>query len=185
MQSTVAPLNDDFSPDLPTVEELVEFHARTGAVAIAWPHHRAESLNLTIAERKPFAEVTVKVTAGRVRADFQIMSATDFMVSSGAIGATTMLSPLAGVAPKLMRRLYDLCKQDKYFDAHKAQEQVAARVQAVKAPGLRGLKGAVGAMARECGNVRVPNTLLGDAARDTVACALKALPALAGEPRGW
>lgn len=66
MQSTVTPLKADFSPDLETFEKLVEFHVRTGATAIAWPHHKAESLNLTIAERKKFAEVAVKVTAGRV-----------------------------------------------------------------------------------------------------------------------
>ena len=66
MQSTVTPLKDDFSPDLPTFEKLVEFHVRTGATAIAWPLHKAESLNMTIAERKRFAEVAVKVTAGRV-----------------------------------------------------------------------------------------------------------------------
>lgn len=66
MQSTVTPLKEDFSPDLATFEKLVEFHVKTGATAIAWPHHKAESLNLTIQERKKFAEVAVKVTAGRV-----------------------------------------------------------------------------------------------------------------------
>jgi len=66
MQSTVTPLKDDFSPDFGTFEKLVDFHVRTGATAIAWPHHKAESLNLTIAERKQFAEVAVRVTAGRV-----------------------------------------------------------------------------------------------------------------------
>ena len=66
MQSTVTPLKEDFSPDLATFERLVEFHVRTGATAIAWPHHKAESLHLPIAERKLFAEVAVKVTAGRV-----------------------------------------------------------------------------------------------------------------------
>jgi 4-hydroxy-tetrahydrodipicolinate synthase len=66
MQSTVTPLREDFSPDLPMFERLVEFHIRTGATAISWPHHKAESLNLTIAERKLFAEAAVKVTAGRV-----------------------------------------------------------------------------------------------------------------------
>ena len=35
MQSTVTPLKEDFSPDLPTFERLVEFHVRTGATAIA------------------------------------------------------------------------------------------------------------------------------------------------------
>jgi len=66
MQSTVTPLKADFSPDLPTFERLLDFHVRTGATAISWPHHKGESLNLTIAERKAFSEVAVKVVAGRV-----------------------------------------------------------------------------------------------------------------------
>jgi 4-hydroxy-tetrahydrodipicolinate synthase len=39
---------------------------RSGSPAISWPHHKGESLNLTIAERKRFAEAAVKVVAGRV-----------------------------------------------------------------------------------------------------------------------
>lgn len=66
MQSTVTPLKADFSPDLPTFERLLDFHVRTGATAISWPHHKGESLNLTIAERKAFAEVAVRIVAGRI-----------------------------------------------------------------------------------------------------------------------
>jgi 4-hydroxy-tetrahydrodipicolinate synthase len=66
MQSPVTPLQDDFSPDLPTFERLLDFHVRSGSPAISWPHHKGESLNLTIAERKRFAEAAVKVVAGRV-----------------------------------------------------------------------------------------------------------------------
>jgi 4-hydroxy-tetrahydrodipicolinate synthase len=66
MQSPVTPLKQDFSPDLATFEKLLDFHVRTGATAISWPHHKGESLNLTIAERKAFAEVAVKVVAGRI-----------------------------------------------------------------------------------------------------------------------
>lgn len=129
--------------------------------------------------------INIITAASRVRKDFQIMSATDFMVSSGAIGAKTMFSPLAGVAPKLIRQLYDLCKQDKYFEARALQEQVAALIQVAKAPGLCGLKGAVAAMGRDCGTVRSPNTLLGTGERQTLVSALSALPAMASEPRGW
>jgi 4-hydroxy-tetrahydrodipicolinate synthase len=39
---------------------------RSGSPAISWPHHKGESLNLTIAERKRCAEAAVKVVAGRV-----------------------------------------------------------------------------------------------------------------------
>lgn len=66
MQSTVTPLKEDFTLDTPTFERLLDFHVRTGATAISWPHHKGESLNLTMAERKHFAEVAVKVVAGRV-----------------------------------------------------------------------------------------------------------------------
>jgi 4-hydroxy-tetrahydrodipicolinate synthase len=66
MQSPVTPLKADFSPDLPTFERLLDFHVRSGSPAISWPHHKGESLNLTIAERKRFAEAAVKVVAGRV-----------------------------------------------------------------------------------------------------------------------
>ena len=66
MQSPVTPLKDDFSLDLATFERVLDFHVRTGATAISWPHHKGESLNLTIAERKLFAEAAVKVVAGRI-----------------------------------------------------------------------------------------------------------------------
>jgi 4-hydroxy-tetrahydrodipicolinate synthase len=66
MQSPVTPLKDDFSPDVPTFERLVDFHVRTGATAISWPHHKAESLNLTIPERKVLAEAAINAVAKRV-----------------------------------------------------------------------------------------------------------------------
>jgi 4-hydroxy-tetrahydrodipicolinate synthase len=66
MQSPVTPLKEDFSPDYETFERLVDFHVRTGATAISWPHHKAESHNLTIAERKALAEVAIRTVAKRV-----------------------------------------------------------------------------------------------------------------------
>ncbi len=66
MQSPVTPLKDDFSLDLATFEKVLDFHVRTGATAISWPHHKGESLNLTIAERQHFAEAAVKTVAGRI-----------------------------------------------------------------------------------------------------------------------
>lgn len=66
MQAPVTPLKDDFSFDAEGFGKMVDFHVRHGAPAIAWPHHKAESLNLTIAERKLGAEIAVKTTAKRV-----------------------------------------------------------------------------------------------------------------------
>ena len=66
MQAPVTPYKDDFSLDLRTLEKAADFHVRTGATAIAWPYHKSESLNMTIAERKAGAEAVIKVVAGRV-----------------------------------------------------------------------------------------------------------------------
>jgi len=66
MQAPVTPLHEDFSVDYEGLAKMVEFHVRNGAPAIAWPHHKAESPNLTIAERKRGAEVIVKTVAKRV-----------------------------------------------------------------------------------------------------------------------
>jgi dihydrodipicolinate synthase/N-acetylneuraminate lyase len=66
MQAPVTPLKDDFSFDGEGFEKMVDFHVRHGAPAIAWPHHKAESLNLTIAERKLGAEIAIKTVAKRV-----------------------------------------------------------------------------------------------------------------------
>jgi 4-hydroxy-tetrahydrodipicolinate synthase len=66
MQAPVTPLHDDFSVDYDGFAKMVEFHVHNGAPAIAWPHHKAESPNLTMEERKRGAEVAVKTVAGRV-----------------------------------------------------------------------------------------------------------------------
>jgi 4-hydroxy-tetrahydrodipicolinate synthase len=66
MQSTVTPLKDDFTPDVEKFEKLLDFHVRTGATAISWPHHKGESLNLTLKQRKELAEVAVKALNRRI-----------------------------------------------------------------------------------------------------------------------
>ena len=66
MQAPVTPLHDDFSVDYDGLAKMVDFHVRNGAPAIAWPHHKAESPNLTIEERKKGAEVLIKTVNKRV-----------------------------------------------------------------------------------------------------------------------
>lgn len=66
MQAPVTPLKDDFSFDPDGFAKMVEFHVRNKAPAIAWPHHKAESLNLSIAERKLGAEIAVRTVNRRV-----------------------------------------------------------------------------------------------------------------------
>ena len=129
--------------------------------------------------------INIVSNAWRVRPDFQLVSGTEYMVSAGAVGATSMFSSLSGVAPTLVRRLYDICRTEKYFDARPAQEDVAALRQIVKRAGAGGLKGALRAMGRECGQPRPPLDALSAGGYDKLAAEIGALAILRAEPRGW
>jgi 4-hydroxy-tetrahydrodipicolinate synthase len=124
--------------------------------------------------------------AWRLRPDFQLISGDEYMVSAGTIGATGMLSGLAGVAPKLVRRLYDVCRTEKYFDARKDQEDAGALYQAVKRAGRQeALKGAMRYMGREVGTTRPPLDALKPERYEQLAIDLGRLAFLKDEPRGW
>ena len=129
--------------------------------------------------------IEVVSEARKVRPDFQLLSGTEYLVSARAIGAKGLFSPLAGVAPLLMRGLYDQCLKEQYRDARKAQEAIAAVRRALKADGIAGLKAALAAMGRDCGAPRYPLLPLGEAERGRVADQLSAMAALRAEPKGW
>ena len=129
--------------------------------------------------------INIVSNAWRVCPDFQLVSGTEYMVSAGAVGATSMFSSLSGVAPMLVRRLYDICRTEKYFDARQAQEDLAALRQIVKRAGAGGLKGAMRAMGRECGQPRPPLDALSAGGYGKLAAELGALAVLRVEPRGW
>jgi 4-hydroxy-tetrahydrodipicolinate synthase len=123
--------------------------------------------------------------ARRPRPDFQLLAGTEHLVSAAAIGATGLVSPLAGVAPKLVRQLYDLCRKDRLVEARPAQEAIAAVRQLVKGGGVGSLKAALRAMGRDCGEPRPPLQVLDAAAASKLAADLGAIAALRHEPRGW
>ena len=123
--------------------------------------------------------------AAPIRPEFALIAGTELMVSSGAIGARSMVSPLAIIAPRLMRKLYDLCRADKFFEARALQEEAAMLRQMVKPGGVAALKAAARAMGRDCGNPRPPLLPLDSQAEKTLALQIEALPAFADEPHGW
>src|SRR5712691_6019799 len=92
--------------------------------------------------------------AKRKRPGFALIAGTEHMVSATATGASGLFSPLAGVAPKLIRKLYDGCRKDQLVEARGAQEAVAALRQHLKSSGS--LKAAMRTMGRDCGVPRPP-----------------------------
>jgi 4-hydroxy-tetrahydrodipicolinate synthase len=129
--------------------------------------------------------IEVISSARRARRGFQLLSGTEYMISSGASGGTGVFTALAGVAPKIVRELYDCCRKEQYGKGRRSQEAIAALRQAVKKDGVAGLKGAMRAMGRDCGEPRPPLRPLGEEEYNRLAEALAAVPALRAEPRGW
>jgi 4-hydroxy-tetrahydrodipicolinate synthase len=129
--------------------------------------------------------ISMILHARRKRPDFQLLAGVEYMVSAGAVGATSMFSSLSGVAPVLVKRLYDLCRRESYFEARRPQEEISALRQVFKTEGVAGLKGAMRAMGRDCGEPRRPLLGLDASAYENIVSALAAMPFLKDEPQGW
>jgi 4-hydroxy-tetrahydrodipicolinate synthase len=123
--------------------------------------------------------------ARRARPHWQLLTGTEYMISARAIGTSGAFSPLAGIAPALVRRLYDLCLKEDYPAARKVQEDIAALRKLVKNGGIAALKAALRAMGRDCGEPRYPLMPLGEVERASLSERLAALSSLHAEPRGW
>jgi 4-hydroxy-tetrahydrodipicolinate synthase len=129
--------------------------------------------------------IELMTDAPQRRPGFQLLAGAELMVSAAAIGATTMFAPLAGIAPKLVRTLYDLCRDQKLFEARATQEAIAALRQAAKPGGVAAVKAAMRAMGRDCGEPRPPVLPLDAVAYQKLIGELDAIAALRAEPRGW
>ena len=121
----------------------------------------------------------------KLRPDFQLLTGVEYLVSAAAIGATGMFSPLAGIVPRSVRRLYELCRDDKLVEARQVQADVAALRQVVKATGVAGIKAALAVMGRDCGNPRPPLSALAGSGAAEFTAALRRVAVLETEPRGW
>lgn len=130
-------------------------------------------------------QINVLSNAQRVRPDFQLLAGTEYMISAGANGATSMFSALAGIAPALVKRLYDICRKEQYFEARGVQERLAVLRQILKAGGFGALKAALRARGRDCGEPRPPMAALNEGARGELLAQLERFEALEAEPRGW
>jgi 4-hydroxy-tetrahydrodipicolinate synthase len=120
-----------------------------------------------------------------IRPTFELLAGTDLMVPNRVVGGSGAFSPLASVAPRLVRELHELCRKQQFVQARKIQEQLAELHHLVKKAGRSGLKGAMRALGRDCGEPRLPAIGLGEAGLAQFMERVSALPYLRAEPRGW
>ena len=126
------------------------------------------------------------VSRGREkRPDFRLLAGTDYIVSNNVLGGRGGFSPLASVAPRLARELYDLCAKQQFTQARKAQEQIATLNHTLKQAGFASLKGAMTVMGRDVGSPRPPVDPLGEVEAGVLADRLRSMDFLEREPRGW
>jgi 4-hydroxy-tetrahydrodipicolinate synthase len=129
--------------------------------------------------------IEVITVARAVRPDFQLVSGTEYMISAAAVGATGLLSPLAGIAPKLIGNLYALCMAEKFTEARPPQEQAAILYRALRDTGVAGFKTSMRAMGRDCGAPRPPLAALTEADTKILLAELTAAGTMNSELRGW
>jgi 4-hydroxy-tetrahydrodipicolinate synthase len=129
------------------------------------------------------AEVASRGT--EIRPGFRLIAGTDYIVSNNVLGGQGGFSPLAAVAPKLARELYELCAKQQFTQARKAQEQMATLNHEVKKAGFAGLKDAMRLMGRDVGVPRPPVDPIGEVEAGVLAGRLRAMTFLEREPRGW
>lgn len=120
-----------------------------------------------------------------IRPTFELLAGTDLMVPNRVVGGSGAFSPLASVAPRLVRELHELCRTQQFVQARKIQEQLAELHHLVKKAGRSGLKGAMRALGRDCGEPRLPALGLGEVELAQFMERVSALPYLRAEPRGW
>jgi 4-hydroxy-tetrahydrodipicolinate synthase len=128
----------------------------------------------------------------RLRPDFQLLAGQDYIVPASTLGGSGAIVPLAAIAPGLVRRVYDLCRQEKFVEARGMQEDIAQLHHLVKEAGasglkdgLAGIKCAMALMGRECGVPRPPVRPLGEVERGRFEGSMHAMAFLKAEPRGW
>jgi 4-hydroxy-tetrahydrodipicolinate synthase len=128
----------------------------------------------------------------KLRPGFQLLAGQDYLVPASALGGNGAIVPLAGVAPGLVRQVYELCKQEKFVEARGMQEDIASLHHAIREAGesglkdgLAGIKSAMAFMGRECGVPRPPVRPLGEIERGRLEEQLQAMSFLKTEPRGW
>jgi 4-hydroxy-tetrahydrodipicolinate synthase len=147
---------------------------------------RLENLTGMVDASMEWVFMTEVISLGRKsRAEFQLVPGTDYMVPASVLGGTGAFSPLSGVAPKLVRQVYDLCSKQQFAQARKPQEDIAALHHIVRMAGCAGLKGAMRAMGRDCGEPRPPVRALGEIESGKLAQQIAAMDFLRAEPRGW
>ena len=121
-----------------------------------------------------------------VRPEFGLILGVEYIIPSVSLGGVGSMSIAGGVAPRMMRQLYDLCAAGRFFDAIPLQDKASQFWQLFKPEYPAPIKAAMEMMGRPVGPVRGPMRSLTDEQKGKLRKELDALGVFDGsEPFGW
>jgi len=120
-----------------------------------------------------------------VRPQFSVFTGVEHLLPSTAVGGAGCFSAAGGVAPVLIRRLFDACRAGVGSDALQLQYQFSCLYRRLQVGYPATIKAAMGLMGRPVGATRPPLPTLDTRELAELGSWLEAMPFLEDEPRGW
>jgi len=120
-----------------------------------------------------------------LRPSFSNFTGVEYVLPSIVVGGSGCFSALGGVAPVLVRRLYDACAAGALEEALQLQHEFSHLYKFLQVPYPATIKAAMGLMGRPVGGTRRPLQNLSAEAVETLAERLREFAILEHEPQGW
>jgi 4-hydroxy-tetrahydrodipicolinate synthase len=121
----------------------------------------------------------------QVRPGFSVFTGIEYFLPSMVLGGVGAFSACGGVAPKLVKAVYDACLARDYERARPLQHQLSQLFTLIRSNYPAGIKSAMAYMGRDCGPVRKPLMGFKPDALKKFEAELDKLDVLANEPRGF
>ena len=121
-----------------------------------------------------------------VRPQFGIFTGVEYMIPSMVLGGGVgSMSVAAGVAPNLVKNLYNACEQGQYERALELQDKASQLWQLFKVGYPAPIKAAMEIMGRPVGKTRLPIRPVSEEGKRRLREELQALGIIDQEPHGW
>lgn len=135
-------------------------------------------------DMQSFTEACARTSA--LRPGFAMLTGVEYLLTSMPAGGAGCFSPSAVIAPRLVRALYEACRDGDIATARPLQYRASGLWHLLRETGYpASVKAALTLFGRPAGGVRLPLLELDDAATGRLRDGLGELGLLDGEPHGW
>lgn len=135
-------------------------------------------------DMQSFTEACARTSA--LRPGFAMLTGIEYLLTSMPVGGAGCFSPSAAIAPGLVRRLYEACRDGDLDAARPLQYQASALWHLLRETGYpASVKAAMALFGRPAGGVRLPLLDLDPAATERLRQGLTELGLFDSEPHGW